>query len=161
LGSIAALAHGGAESLTYYETAGWQGVMELDQGCPAPDKFPSVPGGVFPVYHLLADLAGMTGCQGRALVAGNPLEMSGMVISHQKGHTWWLANLTGRPLRVRLPSDVPTDGSARVRWLDESCLLEAVNSYRTYRDQAMERLTSASVSLKPYALARIDVENAF
>jgi len=55
LGSLKYLAQSGAASVTYFETVGWRGVVESAEGSPAP--FPSLPGAVFPVYHLLADVA--------------------------------------------------------------------------------------------------------
>ena len=54
LGSIKYLADGGAASATYYETTGWRGVMETEQGSPLPRRFRSEPGMVFPLYHVLA-----------------------------------------------------------------------------------------------------------
>ena len=51
LGSIKNLAQSGASSLTYYETTGWRGVMETERGCPIPEKFRSLPGTIFPLYH--------------------------------------------------------------------------------------------------------------
>ncbi len=59
LGSIARLsAAGSIHSLTYFETTGWLGITETEAGSPFPEKFRSRPGEVFPVYHVLADLAG-------------------------------------------------------------------------------------------------------
>jgi D-apionolactonase len=48
------------ESLTYYETVGWKGLMEADQGNPLPKQFLSRPGEIFPVYHVFHSLAGAT-----------------------------------------------------------------------------------------------------
>ncbi|MCI0538313.1 MAG: hypothetical protein L0Z50_24160, partial [Verrucomicrobiales bacterium] len=44
------------DSVTLYEAAGWRGVMELDGSTRLPEKFHSIPGSVFPLYHVLADL---------------------------------------------------------------------------------------------------------
>lgn len=60
VGSIAALATSQASSATYYETTGWRGVMEWERPSPLPDKFPSQPGMLFPIYHVFAALAGCT-----------------------------------------------------------------------------------------------------
>jgi hypothetical protein len=58
LGSLARLSTcGNVHSLTYYETTGWRGVMERENGSPMPELFPSIPGGVFPMYHVFADMA--------------------------------------------------------------------------------------------------------
>src|SRR5207244_12399512 len=50
------LAEAGADSVTYFETAGWRGVLERADGPPDPDRFSSRPGAAFPLYHVLADL---------------------------------------------------------------------------------------------------------
>lgn len=57
VGSVKRLAESGASSLTYYETTGWRGVMETEAGSPPAAPFPSWPGVVFPLYHVLADVA--------------------------------------------------------------------------------------------------------
>ena len=57
VGSIKALAEIGAASVTYFETTGWKGIVERDEGSPMPDRFPSTPGSVFPLYHVFADVA--------------------------------------------------------------------------------------------------------
>ncbi|MEZ4678122.1 MAG: hypothetical protein R2932_28290 [Caldilineaceae bacterium] len=62
LGSIKYLAESGAvDSITYYETTGWRGVMERAAGSPLPEKFSSMPGAVFPLYHVLADVGEFAG----------------------------------------------------------------------------------------------------
>ena len=60
LGSIVALASAGVESVTYYETTGWRGVRERDTGSVLPEKFPSISGATFPVFHVFEHLAGFT-----------------------------------------------------------------------------------------------------
>ncbi len=59
--TLACLKHmaesGPLHHLTIYETTGWLGLMEHEVGSALPDKFPSVGGAVFPIYHLLATLS--------------------------------------------------------------------------------------------------------
>lgn len=59
------LARGSAHSVTLYETAGWKGIMDLDHPPQRPGGFPSSPGHVFAVYHLLKEVADFSG--GRVL----------------------------------------------------------------------------------------------
>ena len=68
-GSVRNLAQSGAAGITYFETTGWRGVMETDRGSPVPDKFRSIPGAVFPVYHVLADIGEFAGGE---VLAGRP-----------------------------------------------------------------------------------------
>ena len=53
LGSIKYLAEAGVASATYYETAGWRGVMEREDGSPDPELFPSEPGQPFPALSRI------------------------------------------------------------------------------------------------------------
>jgi hypothetical protein len=55
LGSIKYLSEGGAESVTYYETTGWLGVMEQEVPITTFAQFPSKQREVFPMFHVLAD----------------------------------------------------------------------------------------------------------
>ncbi len=55
--AVGRLAASGAASVTYFETTGWRGIVERDAGNPMPERFPSSPGDVFPLYHVFADLA--------------------------------------------------------------------------------------------------------
>ena len=53
------LVEAGVNSVTFYETVGWRGLIEREAGSPLPEKFPSVAGGVFPAYYIfrwVADL---------------------------------------------------------------------------------------------------------
>jgi hypothetical protein len=58
LGALAGLLpQRGITSLTFYETTGWQGLMETAQGSPLAELFGSAPGEIFPVYHVFHALA--------------------------------------------------------------------------------------------------------
>lgn len=46
------------ESLTFYETTGWRGLMEAEAGSPKPTLFGSALGEIFPVYYVFEALAG-------------------------------------------------------------------------------------------------------
>ena len=80
LGSLQALADGGADSVTFYETIGWRGVLETTRGSKMPDKFQSVPGGAFPMYHVLADVGGMAGAEVIPTTTSAPLQVVGMTL---------------------------------------------------------------------------------
>jgi len=56
LGSVKYLGESEADSLTYYETVGERGLIQGNLQSPWPENFASVPGMVFPVYHLFSFL---------------------------------------------------------------------------------------------------------
>jgi hypothetical protein len=96
--SIAALAEAGVTSATYFETTGWRGVMECPQGSPLPEKFPSDPGVVFPVYHVLAGLAGF---RSAAVTTGDGLAAM-TLFSEKRPRRLLVGNLIGDRRRVRI-----------------------------------------------------------
>ena len=80
--SIKALAESGCiDAVTYYEATGWEGLMERAEGSPQPDDFASSPGASFPVYDLLADLAG--GTQVRRAVSSRPTVVDALVVDER------------------------------------------------------------------------------
>ncbi|MBL9140203.1 MAG: hypothetical protein JNK85_30320 [Verrucomicrobiales bacterium] len=61
LGSLVELGGAGVDAVTYFETTGWRGVMELASGSPLPNRFPSTPGAVFPLYHVFEAMSSVGG----------------------------------------------------------------------------------------------------
>ncbi len=96
LGSIAALAAAGVDSVTYYETVGWRGVMECAAGSPLPGKFPSSPGSAFPVFHILAQIAGFGQVAPATCAAPQTLSALGL-FADQRPKRVLIANLTNLP----------------------------------------------------------------
>ena len=74
VGSLKYLCESETHSLTYYETTGWRGVMETEYGSPVPEKFYSLRGAVFPLYHVFADVGEFADSQIMTTSSSNPLE---------------------------------------------------------------------------------------
>jgi hypothetical protein len=131
--------------------------METAAGSPLPDKFHSFPGGVFPLYHVLADVGEFA--QGEVIPAtsSEPLRVDGLVLHQDGRQRVLLANLSDRPQQVRiegLPAQV------QVRRLDETNAEQAMQSPETFRAQGGEPVSVQegvlTLTLLPYAIARID-----
>ena len=161
LGSISRLAAtANIHSLTYFETTGWRGLMETEAGSPLPGKFPSLPGAVFPVYHVLADIAEFAGKQIYPTHSSHPLVLEGMTLFEGRSRRRILvANLTGETQEAKIKSGTCT---ARVRYLDETNAEEAMRHPESFRNQTGRVTESVSgkieLQLLPFALARIDVD---
>lgn len=157
LGSLKYLCESGAASLTYYETTGWRGVMELEIGAPLPERFRSLPGGVFPLYHVLADVGEFAGGQVIAAVSSEPLRLEGLALRRGAATRVLLASLIAAPQRVRVQHP---GRYARVRLLDERNAEAAMRDPETFRAQAGQLVEApgglAELDLLPYAVARID-----
>ena len=102
LGSIKYLADAGAHSATFFETIGWNGIMDADDVSSRPKAFPSRPGETFPVYHLLREIGEFKGGSVQQVDSSNNLAAVGLALQ-KDGHIRVLvANLTGEPQTVTL-----------------------------------------------------------
>jgi hypothetical protein len=160
LGSIAKLATTGfVHSVSYYETTGWRGVMETEAGAPLPEQFPSIPGAVFPMYHVFADIGEFLGKQIYPTHSSHPLQTEGLTLFDTKGRRRILvANLLGERQEIKIKTGTC---QARVRYLDETNVEQALMDPEAFRREPGAAQESVSgkieLTLLPCALARIDI----
>jgi len=156
-GSLKYVSESGVYSVTYYETSGWRGVMEREAGSPLPDTFRSLPGAVFPLYHVLADLGEFAGGQVVPTRSSDPLCVDGLAVRRDGQTRIILANLSPEPQRVAVQNLSP---QVRVRTLDETNAEVAMTSPEEFRARPGQRVQTTAGALElhllPYALARID-----
>lgn len=159
LGSIAALTSERAVSLTYFETSGWRGIMEIKTGPPLPKKFPSTPGAVFPVYFVFASLAGFQRIAPISTFADHRL--SALALFDESGpRRIILANLMAAslPVSLRMPASC-SRGSFRM--LDETNLKRATGSPELFLAKRGEPFEVAKGALKfimkDWAFAALDL----
>jgi len=102
LGSIKYLADAGTHSATFFETVGWNGIMDADDVSSRPKAFPSHPGAVFPVYELLREIGEFKGGSVRQVDTSDNLAAVGLAL-HKAGRIRVLVgNLTGEAQTVTL-----------------------------------------------------------
>ncbi len=158
LGSIKQLAEGGTASVTYYETTGWRGIKEVDSGCPAPELFCSSPGVVFPVYHVLADVAGLKAAEIIACTSADPLRVQALALRVAGSTHLLVANLTAETQTCEAG---PLAGDrAAVRSLDAASAREAMTQPLEYRARrAFVPIVSSTLTLElaPYSVTRVDL----
>jgi len=156
LGAIKHLAESGVDSVTLYETTGWRGVMETEAGSPLPDKFPSIAGAVFPLYHVLADVGEFAGGEVVVCNSSDPVAVEGMVLRKAGRMAVLLANLTDQPQVARVTGLQPL---LRARLLDEANVIAAMTEPRKFRanpgGSAEIIAGTLEVELRPYGLARL------
>ncbi|MDQ3812739.1 MAG: hypothetical protein M3347_02165 [Armatimonadota bacterium] len=152
LGSIKHLSQSGAASVTYYETTGWRGVMETAASSPLPEKFRSIAGAVFPLYHVLTAVAEFRGGEVLTAQSSEPLRVEGLALRQHGRRCLLLGNLTGQPQRVRWEG---IDGTPYVKVLDATNAEAAMTNPEKFRQVVGTPLTGPLV-LPPYALARLD-----
>jgi D-apionolactonase len=157
LASISRLATAGTiHSLTYFETTGWRGIMETERGSALPKKFQSRPGSVFPIYFVLASLAGFDRvCPTHS---SHPLQVEGLTLIDGANRRRVLAaNLLGEPQEIRIKTGTC---QARVQYLDETNAEQFAEAPETFGSNAqLLDSVSGKVELKllPHALAVVDL----
>ncbi|MCC6894856.1 MAG: hypothetical protein IT321_18700 [Anaerolineae bacterium] len=155
--TLACLKHlaesGRLHHVSLYETTGWLGVMEVETASQQSQKFPSLTGGVFPIYHALADLGDCVGAQVIPSISSEPLRVEALVLQTANQRRVLLANLTDEAQTVALDG---WGGEATLWTLDERDYLQAALSPEEFRQHGGEPFNVHNLSLPPYALACID-----
>ena len=158
LGSIKYLAEAGAESVTYYETAGRQGLF-LPTAAPAvPDLFPAPPGAVFPLYAVFQAVLEFVGGKVLPGQSSHPLVFDGLVLRGETGLRVLLANYTAEEVAVKVE---PVEGQASLRLLSTELLTNQQEWFGRFQQEppvpVETRDQSLTVILPPFAVAVVDV----
>ena len=124
-----------------------------------PDRFPSSPGSVFPLYHVFADLAEWKSADLVRLRSTDPLRIEGLAVRAGTATHLLVANLTPQDQAVAIG---PLEATrAWVRRLDEDTAPAAMTDPQRFRTTgAFEEVHHGAlqVSLAPYAVVRIDAQ---
>ncbi|GIX07331.1 MAG: hypothetical protein KatS3mg115_1734 [Candidatus Poribacteria bacterium] len=159
LGSLAAVTSGGVASVTYYETTGWRGVMETEAGSPLPERFPSIPGGVFPMYHVFADVGEFAGASGLAIRVSDPLSFAALALEKEGWRRVLIANLTFEPQTIVLRAE-GLEGRLLLKTLDERNAESAMAAPEAERERSPQEVPARggrlTLELLPYGIARLD-----
>ena len=157
-GSLKYLAESGADSLTYYELSGWLGLMEREAGSPSPERFPSAPGMVFPLYHVFADIAEWKEAVLLPCSSNQPLTVAGLAVESQGQRHLLVFNLTAEQQHTEIAS--LAGAYAELRSLDTRSAQEAFfepEAFRQHRERVAIPHGTLALDLAPYATVRIDL----
>jgi D-apionolactonase len=152
LAMIKALAEAGADSVTFYETIGWRGVMETETGSTCPEKFPSIPGTVFPLYHVLADVGEFAGGDLVETETADSMGMASLWLRKNGRERLILANLSREPQHISLD---PFGPGARTRIMNRANVYSAGAEPERFRTSG-QTLEGKQLKLDRYAIATID-----
>ena len=162
VGELGAFAAAGAASVTWYETTGWRGVLETTDGPPIPDRFPSVPGQVFPVWHVFAALADRRAGQVLQTSATDALRVTGLTVRNGDGVLVLIANVTPVAQRVRVSG--LAGQTVSVRTLDDASAEWALadpQGFQSWVGAVLPLRDGATwLALGPYAVASLKASAA-
>ena len=143
LGSLKYLLGSNAASLTYFETTGDLGVIKND-------------GGVYPLYHVFADVGEFAGGEILGSSSNQPLTFEGFFLNKNGRERILLANFSTEPQTVHLSSFT---GAYRGRVLDESTLEQATLEPEAFRSTFPLNIAlneGFALALEPYTLLTLD-----
>jgi hypothetical protein len=144
LGSIKYLAEAGVASATYFETAGWRGVVEREAGAPLPEAFASSPGQAFPLYRVLACMGEWKDAKLLECSSSQPLRVVGLSVARDGGGALLAANLQADPVMTRFEG------------LTGRMTLRRLNDATAPDWSEPQLLEDPSLELGPYEIIRID-----
>ena len=153
LGYLSQVAAGGLEAATMASPVGEFGIAYAKQKYPQP-WFDTARGAkVYPVFHVIRGIAAAAGAKRIETESSDTDRVR--TLAWRKGKTThvWLANLRDEPVEVKLRG-LPK-GKATLTLLDEASFDEAVRD-PAFGDEGRP-FTGASLSLAPFAVARLDV----
>ena len=159
VGSLRSLAGAGADTLTYFETTGWRGLIERSDHPLRVAGFHSVPGMVFPLYHVFADLAEFAGGELLAVEVDDRLRLDALALRKGGRRRLLVASFGEQPVTVELVVDQP--GETTVRRLDETTYRQATErpeEFRRQRQPVDKRGDRIELNLAPFAVATIDFD---
>lgn len=154
LGAIKRLAESEATSLTCFETTGWRGMMETEAGSPLPQQFPSLPGAVFPLYHVLADVAEFAGGWMIGLQSDDSLKVEAMLLERGQQQSLLLANLTPETQTATMDGINQVSKLRRLHGQNAEAAMCEPETFRRQFDPI--RLSSGKIELSPFEIVRLD-----
>jgi hypothetical protein len=156
-GSLKYVLESGVQSATYYETSGWRGVMETEGGSPVPGAFRSLPGAVFPLYHVLADVGEFRDGSVVPCVSSDALRVDGLALRRDGETRVLIANLSPERQRAKVGN---LGARVVVKRLDETNAQRAMESPEEFRAEPGRALETSGgeteLELLPYAVVRVD-----
>ena len=145
LGSLKYLMMSPAASLTYFETFGEAGMMNED--------------GVYPLYHVFADVAEFKGGAVQGSVSSRPLQVESLTLQSGNRLRLLLANMTAESQTVTVEG---LTGEFTVRRLNEDNVEAARLEPERYHEAPLETLRaedgSLTLTLTPHEIVRLDGE---
>ncbi|GAB5491691.1 MAG: hypothetical protein Phog2KO_19060 [Phototrophicaceae bacterium] len=151
LGSIKYLAESAVDALTYYETTGWRGLMEIESGSPLQEKFSSIAGTVFPLYFVFKALADFRAGNVQMSFSTLAQKVESLLLQKDTQTRLILANLTAVTQHVSLE----TEAEYHLRLLNQDTVEDAMLNPDSFWEHT-RKMTVSAIELAPYALAILD-----
>jgi hypothetical protein len=151
VGYVAAFAAGGLNAVTLGAATGPAGIIYRKLGFPQPHFDGAGGAPVFPVYHVIAGLAGASGSKLVSAKSAAPGKVAALAYRAKEGPVLWLANLTGEAQKAKVSG---FNGKATLHLIDEGSFVAATDaSFLAKGGKALKKV--GALALPPYAVARV------
>jgi hypothetical protein len=152
LGYVACFARAGLEAITMGAATGPAGMIYRRTEYPQP-YFDTLSGpALYPVYHLLADLAAASGSRLIASKSADEGAVATLAYRGNAGPILWLANLSANDTSIRIRGFI---GRTKLVMLDEGSFARATTDADFLKKAGKTLNKVAALSLRPYAIARL------
>jgi len=158
LGSLKYLIRGRPQALTFYELAGWRGLICGDRPLPVPGAFPGLPGDVYPMYHLFLDIGESDDARFVDCEASHPERVDGFGLSTPSRTTFLVCNMTALPQQAAISPVASRE--ILLRRLSMRFARTAMKSpwaFRKLQDREAVSGGLFKLTLEPFEVARVDV----
>jgi D-apionolactonase len=153
-GSLKYLCEAGAESISFYETAGERGIIQGDSDSRWPLQFKSVKGMIFPLYHVFRFLLANKSLALMKSISSRPLIADCLALTDGNQARILLVNYTAKVQPVSLDC---CSGLFRIRTLSSESYSEAASNNRWSGIEDEKIIKSHSTfDLKPYSINFIE-----
>ena len=153
-GSLKYISEAGAESISFYETAGERGIIQGDSDSRWPLQFKSVKGMIFPSYHVFRFLLANKSLALMKSISSRPLIADCLALTDGKQARILLVNYTAKVQPASLDC---CSGLFRIRTLSLESYSEAASNNRWTGIKDEKIIKSHSIfDLKPYSINFIE-----
>ncbi len=154
LGAVANAAKAGATAIAPAALAGEFGLAHVATPFHQPWFDDAAPGGLYPIFHVVKQLAGVAGRRVRELRIADVHRLSGIAVTLSRRRVVILAaNTTNGAVRLKLPESA----GARCIMLDEHSFPAAAGDAAFFGGKGLACATR-TIELPPFAFARLDLE---
>ena len=152
VGYASAWAKGGLDAVTLGAVTGPAG-MVYRKTTHAQPYFDALSGtAVYPLYHVIADLAKAARAKTIATEVSAPGAVAALAYRGKDGPVLWLANLTAKPVSLKVKGFA---GAAQTATLDEGSFAKLTTDPAFIAKSGKKAAKVGNVTLRPYAVTRI------
>jgi len=152
--SIKYIGEAGADSVTYYETAGERGIIQGDNDSRWPSAFRTIRGMIFPMYHVFRYILGNKYLAGIKSISSNPVAVDSLALSDGRQARILLVNFTDIVQRLELEC---CTGLFRIRTLSAEYFPEAAENMRWSGIENEKAIQSQdNFDIEPYSINFIE-----